>query len=224
MLDTGAELSQRERAKNGRRTRIVGAAAALLRTVGSDAMSVAMIADRAEVSAATVYNLFGTKGAILAQVFDQDLADFELQVQKTHARDAIDRIFKAIAIAEQLYRSDPGFYRAMMHIGRGDADSLLALVREPRLAFWKKMVMQARADKALRADINVDAIAVTLTQIAHGALAEWASGRISAERLGSETSYGYALVLLAYATKRAARELRERLERLETLLMRGRAA
>ncbi len=223
MLDTSGLESRRELAKSGRRERIVDATWELLREIGIDAVSMTLIAERAEVSPATVYNLFGKKSAVLKHVFDRDLTDFERLVEKARARDSLDRIFKAIGIAASLYRADPGFYRAMMH-GRGRSDALYSAVSEPRIAFWQKMVAHACDDGHLRAGTDAEILGVTLSQIARGAYCEWVAERIGAERLETETSYGFAIALLAHATRKAAERLRAEVERLATsLTSRGRS-
>src|SRR5262249_24036263 len=136
---------------------------------------------------------------------------------------ALDRIFKAIGIAASLYRADPGFYRAMMH-GRGRSDALYSAVSEPRIAFWQKMVIRAGDEGHLRANANPAVLGVTLSQIARGAYCEWVAETISAERLETETSYGFALTLLAHATRKADERLGAEVERLGTsLASRGRS-
>ena len=67
MAEIAGSISRRERGKDARRTRIVDAACALTREVAMADISVKMIADRADVSPATVYNLFGAKGAVIAR-------------------------------------------------------------------------------------------------------------------------------------------------------------
>ena len=76
MADEIRLASRRERHKDQRRTRIVDAAYDLLREVGADDLSVKMIAERADVSAATIYNLFGAKGAVLEKVYARDFEAF----------------------------------------------------------------------------------------------------------------------------------------------------
>src|SRR5258707_2120396 len=142
-VSTTGGISQRELAKSGRRERIVDSATTLLREIGMEALSVTSIAERAGVSPATVYNLFGTKAAILQQVFDRDLREYEKLVEKARARDTLERIFKAVGIAASLYRADPGFYRAMMH-GSRRGDAFYSAVGEPRIRFWRAAVGRAR--------------------------------------------------------------------------------
>src|ERR1700709_28264 len=98
-LQIAVATSQRETAKAGRRERIVAAAHDLLREVGVEDTSVKSIADRAQVSRSTVFNLFAGKAAILAQVFDQDLLQFEALVESAPAADSLERIFVSIDIA-----------------------------------------------------------------------------------------------------------------------------
>ena len=53
-------MSLRERGKQQRRERIINAAIELLRQGGLNELSTAKIADKAEVSVATLYNLIGS--------------------------------------------------------------------------------------------------------------------------------------------------------------------
>jgi AcrR family transcriptional regulator len=216
-LDQTAPTTRRELSKAGRRQRIVDAAAALLRERGFDGVSMLLIAERAEVSPATVYNLFQTKAAVRQQVFDRDLSDYARLVDEALATDALDRIFKAIDIAAELYRADPGFYRAMAEGGRtGDAPR--AAISEPRIGFWCAMVAAARAEGWLAPETDERLLGVALSQHMCGVFSEWAAGAISPERLALETSYGFALALAAYATGDARADLMQRRRQLEAAL------
>ncbi len=216
MLDVTA-LTRREQGKAERRARIIEAATALLRESGFDAVSMLQIAERAGVSPATVYNLFQTKAAVLQQVFDQDLTHYERLVADAPATDALERVFAAVDIAAALYEGDPGFYRAMAQGGRGP-ETLRVAISEPRIGFWRRMVVEARNDGRLRPDTDADLLGVALTQTARGVFHEWAAGVISAPRLAEETGYGFALALLAYAAPDAAWRLGARIAALEARL------
>jgi AcrR family transcriptional regulator len=213
------DLSRRDLGKKERRTRIVNAAYDLLREAGVDALSVIKVAEPARVSPATVYNLFGTKGAILAQLFDQDLKAFRTVVGRARAADALDHIFKAVSIAAGLYKEDPGFYRATMHMRPNPADpGLYAAMRAPRIEFWRGMVRKAGEEGFLKPDVNSDILGVLVTQIASGVLTEWVSGIISAEQLERETCYGFAIALMQHATPKGAKKLAPRIAALEKVL------
>src|SRR5215469_14509437 len=113
MADEIRLASRRERHKDRRRGQIIDAAYDLMREVGADDISVKLIADRADVSAATLYNLFGTKGAVLEKVYERDFEMFVGKVAAAAAPSALDEAFEAIRIVADLYRSDPSFYRGL---------------------------------------------------------------------------------------------------------------
>lgn len=219
MADDDPPPSRRERGKEARRTRIVLAAAGLLREVAIDAMSVKMIADHAALSPATVYNLFGTKAAVLLQVYEYELLVFERSVSEAGAADALEAIFGAVTLFADFYRADPRFYRATMSSPNAglDPDMVLSAYRS-RVAFWSKMVEGAVAGGLLVEDANIERLGVLLFQISGGVLGHWGADIISVDGLELETSYGFACTLLPFATGIALPALLTRLHALETAL------
>lgn len=219
MVDDDPSPSRRERGKDARRRRIVLAAAALLREVAIAEMSVKMIADRAELSPATVYNLFGTKAAVLLHVYQHELMVFERSVNAAGAVDALDAIFGAVRLFADFYRSDPRFYRATMSSPNAglDPDMVVAAYR-PRVAFWAKLIERAVAERLLVADTHVERLGVLLIQISGGVLGHWGAGITSLDGLELETGYGFACALLPFATEAARPGLRQRLADLDAAL------
>jgi AcrR family transcriptional regulator len=202
--------SRRERAKQERRTRIVNATHDLLREVGVEDLSMKAVAARAGVSLSTVYNLFESKQAILARVFDQDLARFEALVGAAPAHDVLDRIFDALDIAADLYEADPAFYRAIMWrrpSGGGDL-KLQTTLREPRIRFWRTMVAAAIREGWLRPGADPAVVGALMIQISGGVLGDWIAGDISIQTLRKEIKLGFAAALAPFATRAAAPRLR----------------
>jgi len=202
--------SRRERAKRERRERIVTATCDLLREVGLEDLSMKAVAARAEVSLSTVYNLFESKQAVLARVFDQDLARFEALVEAAPAQDVLERIFDALDIAADLYAADPAFYRATMWrrpAGGGEL-KLETTLREPRIRFWRTMVAAAVREGSLRRGADPAVVAALMIQITGGVLGDWIAGDISIDSLRKEIKLGFAAALLPFATKAAAPRLR----------------
>jgi AcrR family transcriptional regulator len=210
-------MARREEAKGERRNRILAAAHDLLREIDADTVTVKAIATRSGLSAATIYNLFGSKTVILSQVFDRDLSGFEALVEAAEAGDSLDRIFDSITIAARLYRDDPNFYRLTMVArgGVGQGFRFDSAVREPRMRFWRRLVEAAVAEGALRSDTDAAVVSVLLVQIASGALMDWASDAISVDQLEAETSFGFAAALTNFAVKSAETRLRRRMTALE---------
>ena len=217
-----ASIGRREQAKAERRSRIVQATYALLREVGMDGISIKLVAERAEVSAATVYNLFGTKNAILKQVLDLDLEQFEIRVARLKSADALQRIFDAVHVAARLYQEDPGFYRATMLVRPvADAPDVYAARRDPRLAFWRSMVEGAVAEGHLRRDVNDEVLGTLLNHITAGVLGDWIAQVISVRQLEREICFGFAVALHAFATAQAEPVLSARIAEMQASLSVG---
>lgn len=216
--------SRRELAKQSRRQRLLDAAHDLLREIEVETVTVQAIAERAGVSAATAYNLFGAKTAILAGVYDQDLERFEARVAEADCADALDRIFVAMRIAADLYRGDPGFYRTMMTVGLGGRHgSFAAAVREPRARFWRGAVADAVAEGLLRPETDVETLGVMLVHIVGGGLGDWASEVIAVDRLEAESLFGIAALLNGFASDAARPGLAARLAAANSALSAARA-
>src|SRR5215831_12871533 len=157
MIEELQPTSRREQAKGGRRARIVEATYSLLREHAIADLSVKMIADQAGVSPATVYNLFGTKAAVLEKVYERDLVEFEQRIAKVPYTDSLARIFDCVTIIADHYRSDPRFYRSVSRMPNAEpADAeLIDAVNASRRPFWADLVRKAIHDGHLRADTDL---------------------------------------------------------------------
>ena len=218
MLDDIRLTSRRERGKDARRSRIVDAAYALLREVGADDLSVKMIADRADLSPATVYNLFGAKGAVLARVYERDFESFSTKVAGAGSSSALDAIFDSIRIAVDLYRSDPSFYRGMS-IRNPDAErDLVISVQGPREAFFRDLLAQAVREGDLAHGARTDLASMVMLQMSGGAFGYWCADLITLDEMELQTSYAFALLLMGLARPAGRAKLQTRVAGIEAIL------
>ncbi len=207
--------SRRERHKDRRRQAIVDAAYDLLREVGADELSVKMIAERADVSAATIYNLFGAKGAVLERVYARDFEAFAAKVAAAGPMRALDLAFESIRIAADLYRSDPAFYRGMS-IGNPRAERELVMsVQAPRRAFWEALLTRAVKERDLAAGARVDLVATAMMQLGGGAFGAWVADLTSVDEMERQTCYGMARILLGVARPAGRARLQARIAAIE---------
>jgi AcrR family transcriptional regulator len=213
MLHDIAAPSRREQAKGGRRSRIVQATCALLREVQVSHLSVKMIADQAGLSPATVYNLFGTKAAVLEKVYERDLFEFEHRVADTVSRDSLERIFDCVAITADHYRADPRFYRSIIRMPNGEhADpELIDALSRSRGHFWGDLVRTAMQDGHLGPDADPSRLGSVMNHLAAGAVACWVANLITLDRYEQDVAFGFAALLSPFATNRALQSLLPRL-------------
>lgn len=218
MAQETSALSRRERHKDERRARIIDAASDLLHEIGVDDLSVKLIADRADVSAATVYNLFGAKGAVLAKVYERDFAAFSQRIADARSPTALDAMFDSIRIATDLYRSNPNFYRGMAIRNPRAEPELVIAVQDPRREFWRDLIERAVAERDLVAQTRTDLVTMALLQLSGGAFGYWCADLITLDMLELQTSHAVALLLLALARPAARAKLQARIAAIESAL------
>ncbi len=218
MADEIRLASRRERHKDRRRAEIIDAAYDLLREVGADDLSVKMIAERADVSAATIYNLFGSKGAVLEQVYARDFEAFVAKVAAAGAASAIDEMFEALRIVADLYRADPSFYRGMTIRNPRAEPELVVSVQGPRRAFWRRLFDRAVGERDLAADTRTDLLSMAMLQLGGGAFSAWVADLISLEEMELQTGYGLARLLVGVARPAGRAKLQARIAEIEAAL------
>jgi len=203
-------LANRHEGKYRRSREIVGAARSLMQQTGSTGFSMRTLAERAGVSIATPYNLFGSKQAIMYAVLDADLELYQKRLARLRV-DKIEIFFKAVSLATSLYSTEPAFYRAVLSAVYNDGGTeFRSMFGGPRHAMWRGLVQAAVDSDLLDAEVDVDALAITLAHIFFSCILEWAAGELSLAELEVRTQYGFALTLLAMATPVSAQRLRER--------------
>lgn len=199
-----AETGRREQAKAERRLKIVRAARDLIRETGDTNLSMRMIAQRADVSLATPYNLFGSKRAVVMAVLE-DERDFLHRFKALKVDDAIARIFEAHAMGVGYFVQDPDFYRplwkALLDTSGEDVTGLATPERQAQTrAAWRWLLAAAQNEGLLRPDWPVELLERTLSHLANGTMLSWAIEALSTEDLLPTAGLGYALVLSAAAT------------------------
>ena len=202
------DLGKREKAKAERRLRIVRAARDLIRETGDTELSMRTLAQRAEVSLSTPYNLFGSKRAVVLAVLE-DVRDFAKRFPRLAVSNSIDRIFAAHDLAFGYYTSDPDFYRtlwrALLNTTGPDETGLSSPERiDQTRAIWLGMVRAACDDGFLGRDIPSHIVLQAMAHTTGGALLSWAMGSLPTKELTPSVGLGYALILKGAATPAGA--------------------
>ncbi|MEV6570279.1 TetR/AcrR family transcriptional regulator [Streptomyces sp. NPDC051577] len=186
-----AEGGLRERHKARRRSRILEATRELLREGPESVISTERIAERAEVSPATVYNLIGPREKIWEALADGFVDELEDRLAPLEAGDPRDVVRSTV----QLFVSDPVVSRRMV---RGWEASGLVLARSPHTQLRRAMA-DARTRGLLRADIDTDALAAVVSASCVGALHQWVAGLIDDDRFLTRSLFALDVALAAAA-------------------------
>jgi AcrR family transcriptional regulator len=212
-------LSRREAGKEDRRQRIIKAAHDLIREHGSSGLSMRLLAERAGVSLATPYNLFGSKNAIIWSVLG-DVREYQERFTKARPADPIERIFAAIDLAIEFYIKDAKFYRAVWAATFDVTSDVRKDIFSRRWnGFWLPLFSDAIASGAINRNISAEVLLRQFVLILRSAMFEWVVGDLSSRELGPTVFCGVVLMLKGAATPdwQAPLEirLRESLQHLE---------
>lgn len=181
----------REHHKAQRRLRILNATRELLRDSPESVIRTERIAERAEVSPATVYNLIGPRDKIweaLAAGFMDELEDRLAALGGGDPREVVRSTV-------QLFVDDPVVSRRMV---REWEKSGLVLDRSP-LVQVRQAMADARARGVLRADVDTDALASVVAASCVGALHQWVAALIDDDRFLARALFALDVALAAAA-------------------------
>ncbi|WP_426574602.1 TetR/AcrR family transcriptional regulator [Aquihabitans sp. McL0605] len=197
--------------------RILDAARSLITSEGLGDLSMRRLADEADVSVRTIYNIFGDKQAVVAAVVQQSFDAMDAAMAVSHATDPIDRIWETVAISIEAYcRSVPPAL-------------VVAVITDPALNAriaprWRgrdrilDAIATAVHDRVLRPDVGPDRLVDQAGPVHAHRLAQWAWGQIDEDELRCSVLYAYDLCLLAVAMPRTRDRLIEHMATLEPTL------
>jgi AcrR family transcriptional regulator len=215
-LERGPGLRERNKAK--RRDAVLDAALELLDQSGSEAPTTEQIAERAEVSVATVYNLVGTREQLLVALVDR-LISMAASSAGDRPSDALVALRDRMTATVDLLASRSNAHRKVVLQLTAAATPDLHTRLSPSILF-ADAIRRAQDDRVIRDDLDADALGLQVYLSFNGALLRWAAGALTDEGLKTAVLHGLEVVLAASATTRhrpatldALRALGERLVR-----------
>lgn len=204
----------REQQKEGRREAILAAAEALVRETGSTDFSVGMLALRADVSVATLYNLIGSKGTILYALLNRTMDQLEAATRVPLAEGPYGQALAAAEAVARVYTSDSDYLRPLWRFELGVFEpEHRPLLMNRALKFWAGRLKALEDAKRLPKGIGLFDLAREYQIFFAGVLDLWVQKELSDERFGVQVRYGILLRLLALGDplerERLMKELRK---------------
>jgi AcrR family transcriptional regulator len=190
----------RERNKAKRRDAILDAALQLLEGPEPASMTTERIAELAEVSAATVYNLIGTREQLLLALIDRVIegAASGLTIDGTNG-DPFAELRHVVELGVRLLTSRPAASRQIVLQLTAAANPEMHTRLSPATAFAAG-IRRAQAAGHLRDDFDADALALQMYLSFNGALLRWAAGVLSDAAFRAAALHGVIVVLAVAAT------------------------
>lgn len=206
-----------EENKAERRGRIIAAARRLIAEEGYEAFNMRALADAARVSVPTLYNLFGSKHAILAAEMQDAFGSIAGTFNLKKRGDAVERAGTLLQAGLRNLVAVPGYYRELVHVmlSSPEANELRRPIEDQYAALMAANLRAGQADGELAdwfdADILARQMFFTLMMVVLG----WARGEVDDAGLQDVAIYGQCMLLIGVAREDIAARLRERVRRLQ---------
>lgn len=180
-------MNNRERNKAHNRNKILTAARELLKEGGLDGLSMRTLADRAQVSSRTPYNLFGSKTDVLLALLDDPLRQLRDRLPVVTATRALHASLNLVDEAYALYAPEIEYYRNIFWgVMASDHPAARAANLQRAQQITQMLLGQALARQELLPDTPLDALARHIMLSIAGLLGLWANALISAPELVME--------------------------------------
>ena len=203
-------MSQREQNKQEKRERIVAAATRIISRDGIDALTMRRLADEAEVSSRTPYNLFDSKTQILVAILLQTVEPFGQPGSDSAEALALARLLQRLEILLDLDRKSEIFFRSVYWaIMRSDDMASKTQGRKTLTSIIGEHIKSAYNQGELRSDCDPDALIVHISTLLISILGLWADSQLSQAEMVSHTRHAWVNSLLPHARGKALRYLRD---------------
>jgi AcrR family transcriptional regulator len=199
----------RERHKQQRRERILDATRELLRESPHETPTVERIAERADLSPATVFNLIGPREQQWAALGDVLLRELDACLAFAADEDPREQAHRIVGETAELFIADAAVFRHLVNSwGRSGA-----LLQENPVPKLRAALRRGQASGMLRPDLHLEALVGHLATACGGALRQWAAGQVSDAAFRSRVRFAVDVVFAASASDDYLAQLQKPLQR-----------
>jgi AcrR family transcriptional regulator len=188
----------REAGKSRRRRQILDAARELIEADGREALSMRRLAECAQLSTRTLYNLYGAKEDILYALMAESMLEVDVKLAKLSLADPLERSRAMVAVAADQLCSRPKLNRALyrgFEIQVGRAREVVTLGRRSQEA-----ALQTAQDQGLLLRTVSARVLAHYINIGYGqAVRLWCREVLDNAQLKAQALHQRALYLIAVA-------------------------
>ena len=190
---------KRQQASDQRRQRIIKAATRLIAARADGNFTMQELAQEAEVSLATPYNLMGSKAAVLGLVFAHQIAGFTQAPAPAGATveqrlvTAVNRLVSAFARQPEFFRN---LWRALSTLSPTEHKELIIPVSDGLL---QPLVQSLRNDALISEEVPTSLVTITLVRVFEALFEQWAAREQDIDTLSNQLCASLALCLLGIA-------------------------
>ena len=205
------KIDLRSEQKQERRRRILEAAREIIAERGYQALTMRDLAAASRVTVPTIYNLVGSKEAVLSCAVSERTASFIAAIAAAQTRTPASGILAVVeANCAELLRL-PEYYQSLLRLllGSPNARDLRDGVTTAVVDSFGRGLEQMRAAGELAEWADVEALAVQLGSHLRITALDWAAGNSEDQAMRAASLLGTSLMILGLASGESRRELEE---------------
>lgn len=192
-----SSTGKRQQGLEERRRRLVRAASELIAERDDGSFSMPELAKRAGLSLATPYNLFGSKAAVLAKVFERLVRGFRRDSAWMEGLPASERVLGVVDKLVLSFEDQGRLFRNLWKALYGlDLSEQRQLNHSLSHEIVNPLVASLFADRLIPADVPATAIETTLARLFDANFEMWAAQDWTPAQLRTQLRSGFALVFL----------------------------
>lgn len=193
-------MSIRARNKERQRIRVLDAARELITEAGYARLNMRDLAERAEVSVATLYNSFGSKDAIRQALAVRFMEKIAPEVAETSVLGPVDRLHAMLTTAIDQLTGDSRFYKAGM-LAHPDAVFHLDESARSAITIMERIIEYGIERGDFERALNPTIVATHINEVFQRLCWHWATDELSDDLLRARAVYALDIHLLAIAAK-----------------------
>ncbi len=209
MSASAPPVGLRERHKQRRRERILEAIRELLRERPDETPTVGRIAELADLSPATVFNLVGPREQQWAALCEELLGELDARLAFAADEDPREQARRIVGETAELFIADAAVFRRLVNSWERSGP----LLQESPVPLLRATLRRGQAIGMLRPDLHVEALVGHIATTCGGALRHWAAGEISDAEFRKRVRFAVDVVFAASASGDCAAELHTPLTR-----------
>lgn len=189
-----------------RRQRIVAEARKLLASGGNGALNLRDLADQANLTVPTIYNLIGKKEDVLLAVADEVLAEIESHMTPVNTTEPLSVATALVAASINLFSENEDFYRAAFLAVEGLDESGQHHHEVERIYAWAGALVSQGLDaclnaKLLRGRMPAELMSQLMTRTYRMNCRGWAFGHYDIEAFRQQATNDLYVILAADAVE-----------------------
>ena len=170
-------MAKHDDTKKQNRIRIKQAAVKIIREEGMAKLTMRHLAEAANVSLRTPYNLFGSKTELLISLLDESQEGLIDKLRQTQKGSELERLFHGIDYMREFFSSDENFFRDVYWgIMSSDQQSSRFNAFVQMIGLCDSILATATANKEIQVNTDSKALGKLLTTQLFAILGMWGSG------------------------------------------------